>query len=135
MALWLYWFWCSIDICNLRAGEVSVLNKFLRGQDKDDSARFFSSCHIMEEFSLIWVNRLLWYDSEHVCTLYSSNTVNILNVFRARLQIESAEVSGNSVICSFLQYMEKSKTWQKAWCVIPKQEALVLYMYGAPQVC
>lgn len=30
--------------------------------------------------------------------------------------------------------MEKSKPWQKAWCVIPKQEALVLYMYGAPQV-
>ncbi|XP_060101685.1 FYVE, RhoGEF and PH domain-containing protein 4 isoform X2 [Heteronotia binoei] len=52
---------------------------------------------------------------------------------RGILEIESAEVSGNSVICSFLQYMEKSKTWQKAWCVIPKQEALVLYMYGAPQ--
>ncbi|XP_065598717.1 FYVE, RhoGEF and PH domain-containing protein 4 isoform X2 [Cyrtonyx montezumae] len=49
------------------------------------------------------------------------------------LEIESAEVSGNSVICSFLQYMEKSKPWQKAWCVIPKQEAVVLYMYGAPQ--
>uniref|UniRef100_A0A4X2K913 FYVE, RhoGEF and PH domain containing 4 n=1 Tax=Vombatus ursinus TaxID=29139 RepID=A0A4X2K913_VOMUR len=52
---------------------------------------------------------------------------------RACGHIESAEVSGNSVICSFLQYMEKSKPWQKAWCVIPKQEALVLYMYGAPQ--
>ncbi|XP_036615549.1 FYVE, RhoGEF and PH domain-containing protein 4 isoform X1 [Trichosurus vulpecula] len=52
---------------------------------------------------------------------------------RGILEIESAEVSGNSVICSFLQYMEKSKPWQKAWCVIPKQEALVLYMYGAPQ--
>ncbi|XP_077196045.1 FYVE, RhoGEF and PH domain-containing protein 4 isoform X1 [Paroedura picta] len=52
---------------------------------------------------------------------------------RGILEIESAEVSCNSVICSFLQYMEKSKTWQKAWCVIPKQEALVLYMYGAPQ--
>ncbi|XP_020647874.3 FYVE, RhoGEF and PH domain-containing protein 4 isoform X1 [Pogona vitticeps] len=52
---------------------------------------------------------------------------------RGILEIESAEVSGNSVICSFLQYLEKSKTWQKAWCVIPKQEALVLYMYGAPQ--
>uniref|UniRef100_A0A8C8VQM2 FYVE, RhoGEF and PH domain containing 4 n=1 Tax=Pelusios castaneus TaxID=367368 RepID=A0A8C8VQM2_9SAUR len=49
------------------------------------------------------------------------------------LEIESAEVSGNSVICSFLQYMEKSKPWQKAWCVIPKHEALVLYMYGAQQ--
>ncbi|XP_053113257.1 FYVE, RhoGEF and PH domain-containing protein 4 isoform X2 [Hemicordylus capensis] len=52
---------------------------------------------------------------------------------RGILEIESADISGNSVICSFLQYMEKSKTWQKAWCVIPKQEALVLYMYGAPQ--
>uniref|UniRef100_A0A8B9WJI7 FYVE, RhoGEF and PH domain containing 4 n=1 Tax=Bos mutus grunniens TaxID=30521 RepID=A0A8B9WJI7_BOSMU len=50
------------------------------------------------------------------------------------LEIESAEVSGNSVVCSFLQYTEKSKPWQKAWCVIPKQDPLVLYMYGAPQV-
>ncbi|XP_073079436.1 FYVE, RhoGEF and PH domain-containing protein 4 isoform X2 [Manis javanica] len=49
------------------------------------------------------------------------------------LEIESAEVSGNSVVCSFLQYTEKSKPWQKAWCVIPKQDPLVLYMYGAPQ--
>lgn len=49
------------------------------------------------------------------------------------LEIEAAEVSGNSVVCSFLQYMEKSKPWQKAWCVIPKQDPLVLYMYGAPQ--
>uniref|UniRef100_A0A8C5L0V0 FYVE, RhoGEF and PH domain-containing protein 4 n=1 Tax=Jaculus jaculus TaxID=51337 RepID=A0A8C5L0V0_JACJA len=49
------------------------------------------------------------------------------------LEIESAEVSGNSEVCSFLQYMEKSKPWQKAWCVIPKQDPLVLYMYGAPQ--
>ncbi|ELV10920.1 FYVE, RhoGEF and PH domain-containing protein 4 [Tupaia chinensis] len=52
---------------------------------------------------------------------------------RACGHIESAEVSGNSVVCSFLQYMEKSKPWQKAWCVIPKQDPLVLYMYGAPQ--
>lgn len=52
---------------------------------------------------------------------------------RGILEIESAEVSGNSIICSFLQYNEKSKPWQKVWCVIPKHEALVLYMYGAPQ--
>ncbi|XP_045684947.1 FYVE, RhoGEF and PH domain-containing protein 4 isoform X3 [Phyllostomus hastatus] len=52
---------------------------------------------------------------------------------RGILEIEAAEVSGNSVVCSFLQYMEKSKPWQKAWCVIPKQDPLVLYMYGAPQ--
>ncbi|XP_055455108.1 FYVE, RhoGEF and PH domain-containing protein 4 isoform X2 [Psammomys obesus] len=52
---------------------------------------------------------------------------------RACGHIESAEVSGNSEVCSFLQYMEKSKPWQKIWCVIPKQDPLVLYMYGAPQ--
>ncbi|XP_076798635.1 FYVE, RhoGEF and PH domain-containing protein 4 isoform X2 [Arvicanthis niloticus] len=52
---------------------------------------------------------------------------------RGILEIESAEVSGNSEVCSFLQYMEKSKPWQKIWCVIPKQDPLVLYMYGAPQ--
>ncbi|XP_041441781.1 FYVE, RhoGEF and PH domain-containing protein 4 isoform X2 [Xenopus laevis] len=52
---------------------------------------------------------------------------------RGILEIESAEVSGNSVICSFLQYNEKSKPWQKVWCVIPKNESLVLYMYGAAQ--
>ncbi|XP_041113033.1 FYVE, RhoGEF and PH domain-containing protein 4-like isoform X1 [Polyodon spathula] len=49
------------------------------------------------------------------------------------LEIEAAEVSGNSIICGFLQYLEKTKQWQKAWCVIPKNEALVLYLYGAPQ--
>lgn len=25
--------------------------------------------------------------------------------------------------------------WQKAWLVIPENEPLVLYVYGAPQVC
>lgn len=52
---------------------------------------------------------------------------------RGILEIEAAEVSGNSVVCSFLQYTEKAKPWQRAWCVIPKQDPLVLYMYGAPQ--
>ncbi|XP_016047454.2 FYVE, RhoGEF and PH domain-containing protein 4 isoform X2 [Erinaceus europaeus] len=52
---------------------------------------------------------------------------------RGILEIEAAEVSGNSVVCSFLLYMEKSKPWQRAWCVIPKQDPLVLYLYGAPQ--
>ncbi|KAG8438650.1 hypothetical protein GDO86_005005 [Hymenochirus boettgeri] len=52
---------------------------------------------------------------------------------RGILEIESAEVSSNSVICSFLQYNEKSKPWQRVWCVIPKNEGLVLYMYGAVQ--
>lgn len=37
-------------------------------------------------------------------------------------------------MCGFLQYCEKNKPWQKVWCVIPQKEALVLYLYGAPQV-
>lgn len=42
----------------------------------------------------------------------------------------------NSVICSFLYYMEKGgKGWHKAWFVVPENEPLVLYIYGAPQVC
>uniref|UniRef100_A0A3Q0R137 FYVE, RhoGEF and PH domain containing 1 n=1 Tax=Amphilophus citrinellus TaxID=61819 RepID=A0A3Q0R137_AMPCI len=42
----------------------------------------------------------------------------------------------NSVICSFLHHMEKGggRGWQKAWFVIPENEPLVLYIYGAPQV-
>ncbi|XP_072915303.1 FYVE, RhoGEF and PH domain-containing protein 4-like isoform X1 [Hemitrygon akajei] len=50
------------------------------------------------------------------------------------LEIDAAEVSENCIICNFLQYLEKpAKPWQKVWCVIPKNEGLVLYMYGAPQ--
>uniref|UniRef100_A0A8C2IGI1 FYVE, RhoGEF and PH domain containing 4a n=1 Tax=Cyprinus carpio TaxID=7962 RepID=A0A8C2IGI1_CYPCA len=51
------------------------------------------------------------------------------------LEIEAAQFSGNSIMCGFLQYCEKNKPWQKVWCVIPQKEALVLYLYGAPQVC
>lgn len=50
------------------------------------------------------------------------------------LEIEAAQFSGNSIICGFLQYCEKtSKPWQRLWCVIPETEHLVLYLYGAPQ--
>uniref|UniRef100_A0A672PX55 FYVE, RhoGEF and PH domain-containing protein 4-like n=1 Tax=Sinocyclocheilus grahami TaxID=75366 RepID=A0A672PX55_SINGR len=49
------------------------------------------------------------------------------------LEIEAAQFSGNSIMCGFLQYCEKNKPWQKVWCVIPQNEALVLYLYGAPQ--
>lgn len=32
--------------------------------------------------------------------------------------------------------MEKGgKGWHKAWFVVPENEPLVLYIYGAPQVC
>ncbi len=49
-----------------------------------------------------------------------------------RLKLLSSR--GNSIMCGFLQYCEKNKPWQKVWCVIPQKEALVLYLYGAPQV-
>ncbi|XP_031420416.1 FYVE, RhoGEF and PH domain-containing protein 4a isoform X8 [Clupea harengus] len=49
------------------------------------------------------------------------------------LEIEAAQFSGSSIMCGFLQYCDKSKPWQKVWCVIPEKEALVLYLYGAPQ--
>ncbi|XP_035281589.1 FYVE, RhoGEF and PH domain-containing protein 4a isoform X2 [Anguilla anguilla] len=49
------------------------------------------------------------------------------------LEIEAAQFSGSSIMCGFLQYSEKTKPWQKVWCVIPEKEALVLYLYGAPQ--
>lgn len=51
------------------------------------------------------------------------------------LQKQASVVAENSVICSFLHYMEKGgKTWHKGWFVIPENEPLVLYIYGAPQV-
>ncbi|XP_061106808.1 FYVE, RhoGEF and PH domain-containing protein 4a isoform X1 [Conger conger] len=49
------------------------------------------------------------------------------------LEIEAAQFSGNSIMCGFLQHSEKTKPWQKVWCVIPQKEACVLYLYGAPQ--
>lgn len=52
------------------------------------------------------------------------------------LQKQASLAAENSVICSFLHHMEKGggKGWQKAWFVIPENEPLVLYIYGAPQV-
>uniref|UniRef100_A0A4W5JBV9 FYVE, RhoGEF and PH domain containing 4a n=1 Tax=Hucho hucho TaxID=62062 RepID=A0A4W5JBV9_9TELE len=49
------------------------------------------------------------------------------------LEIEAAQFSGSSIMCGFLQYCEKNKPWGKVWCLIPEKEALVLYLYGAPQ--
>uniref|UniRef100_A0A4W4E7D0 FYVE, RhoGEF and PH domain containing 1 n=1 Tax=Electrophorus electricus TaxID=8005 RepID=A0A4W4E7D0_ELEEL len=49
---------------------------------------------------------------------------------------QASVAAENSVLCSFLHHMEKSsgRGWQKAWCVVPENEPLVLYIYGAPQV-
>uniref|UniRef100_A0A4W5RCI5 FYVE, RhoGEF and PH domain containing 4a n=1 Tax=Hucho hucho TaxID=62062 RepID=A0A4W5RCI5_9TELE len=44
-----------------------------------------------------------------------------------------ASFSGSSIMCGFLQHCEKNKPWGKVWCIIPEKEALVLYLYGAPQ--
>lgn len=61
-------------------------------------------------------------------------TVSEENRRKGILEIEAAQFSGNSLICGFLQYCEKtSKPWQRLWCVIPEKEYLVLYLYGAPQ--
>ncbi|XP_068459390.1 FYVE, RhoGEF and PH domain-containing protein 4a isoform X2 [Clinocottus analis] len=49
------------------------------------------------------------------------------------LEIEAAQFTDSSIMCGFLQYCEKTKPWQKVWCVIPEKECLVLYLYGAPQ--
>ncbi|XP_041853882.1 FYVE, RhoGEF and PH domain-containing protein 4a isoform X2 [Melanotaenia boesemani] len=49
------------------------------------------------------------------------------------LEIEAAQFTDSSIMCGFLQHSEKSKLWQKVWCVIPEKECLVLYLYGAPQ--
>ncbi|KAM6982479.1 LOW QUALITY PROTEIN: FYVE, RhoGEF and PH domain-containing protein 1 [Tautogolabrus adspersus] len=54
---------------------------------------------------------------------------------RSILEKQASLAAENSVICSFLHHMEKGggRGWQKAWFVIPDNEPLVLYIYGAPQ--
>lgn len=50
-------------------------------------------------------------------------------------QKESAEISGQSLMCSFLQLLDKNgKGGTRGWFVIPQDDPLVLYMYAAPQV-
>ncbi|OCT57409.1 hypothetical protein XELAEV_18003543mg [Xenopus laevis] len=47
---------------------------------------------------------------------------------------QASVVAEHSVMCSYMHYMEKgAKSWHKAWFVIPQNEPLVLYIYGAPQ--
>lgn len=54
---------------------------------------------------------------------------------RSILEKQASLAAENSVMCSFLHLMEKGsgRGWQKAWFVIPENEPLVLYVYGAPQ--
>ncbi|XP_077190450.1 FYVE, RhoGEF and PH domain-containing protein 2 isoform X2 [Paroedura picta] len=50
------------------------------------------------------------------------------------LEKESAEISGQSLMCSFLQLLDKNgKGSMRGWFVIPQGDPLVLYIYAAPQ--
>nr|XP_056700793.1 FYVE, RhoGEF and PH domain-containing protein 2 [Euleptes europaea] len=50
------------------------------------------------------------------------------------LEKESAEISGQSLMCSFLQLLDKNgKGNMRGWFVIPREDPLVLYIYAAPQ--
>ncbi|XP_069604294.1 FYVE, RhoGEF and PH domain-containing protein 1 isoform X1 [Ranitomeya imitator] len=50
------------------------------------------------------------------------------------LEKQASVVAEHSVMCSYMYYMEKgAKSWHKGWFVIPQNEPLVLYIYGAPQ--
>ncbi|XP_067907838.1 FYVE, RhoGEF and PH domain-containing protein 3-like isoform X2 [Heterodontus francisci] len=45
----------------------------------------------------------------------------------------SSLTSDNSLFCSNLSFMEKGKSWQKAWVAIPKSDPLVLYLHMGSQ--
>uniref|UniRef100_A0A670YWT3 FYVE, RhoGEF and PH domain containing 2 n=1 Tax=Pseudonaja textilis TaxID=8673 RepID=A0A670YWT3_PSETE len=85
----------------------------------------------------------LQYDKnglKRVCVeCYVSLTGNLLPVeqhgkHKGILEKESAEISGQSLMCSFLQLMDKNgKGNMRGWFVIPRDDPLVLYIYGAPQ--
>ncbi|KAJ7332929.1 hypothetical protein JRQ81_015109 [Phrynocephalus forsythii] len=50
------------------------------------------------------------------------------------LEKGSAGMSGKSVMCSFLQLLDKNgKGCMRGWFVIPQDDPLVLYVYAAPQ--
>ncbi|XP_042322287.1 FYVE, RhoGEF and PH domain-containing protein 2 isoform X2 [Sceloporus undulatus] len=50
------------------------------------------------------------------------------------LEKGSAETSGQSLMCSFLQLLDKNgKGSKRGWFVIPRDDPLVLYIYAAPQ--
>ncbi|KAM9002243.1 FYVE, RhoGEF and PH domain-containing protein 2 [Sarcophilus harrisii] len=51
------------------------------------------------------------------------------------LEKESSKVSEQSLMCSFLQLLgdKWGKSSSRGWCVIPRDDPLVLYIYAAPQ--
>jgi len=54
--------------------------------------------------------------------------------FSSFVQKQSILAAENSLFSSYLQFLEKGKTWYKMWVTIPKTEPLVLYLQGSSQV-
>ncbi|XP_073802992.1 FYVE, RhoGEF and PH domain-containing protein 4 isoform X3 [Danio rerio] len=72
-------------------------------------------------------------DCYHILTGRADAEEPVCGKKKGILEIEAAQVSGNSFLCGFLQYSDRTKPSQRVWCVIPQHDALVLYLYGAPQ--
>nr|XP_013803061.1 PREDICTED: FYVE, RhoGEF and PH domain-containing protein 3 isoform X1 [Apteryx mantelli mantelli] len=52
---------------------------------------------------------------------------------RLATEKQSILAAENSLFSSYLQFLEKGKTWYKMWVTIPKTEPLVLYLQGSSQ--
>ncbi|XP_078065759.1 FYVE, RhoGEF and PH domain-containing protein 3-like isoform X2 [Mustelus asterias] len=52
---------------------------------------------------------------------------------KVTMERPSSLASDNSLLCSNLSFMEKGKSWQKAWVAIPKCDPLVLYLHVGSQ--
>ncbi|XP_041048279.1 FYVE, RhoGEF and PH domain-containing protein 3-like isoform X1 [Carcharodon carcharias] len=52
---------------------------------------------------------------------------------KVTMERPSSLTSDNSLFCSNLSFMEKGKSWQKAWVAIPKSDPLVLYLHLGSQ--
>uniref|UniRef100_A0A8C6PTK5 FYVE, RhoGEF and PH domain containing 1 n=1 Tax=Nothobranchius furzeri TaxID=105023 RepID=A0A8C6PTK5_NOTFU len=77
----------------------------------------------------------LSYDNNRTNRVCVDCYVTLVGVSPSPCGKQASLAAENSVICSFLHHMEKGsgRGWQKAWFVIPENEPLVLYIYGAPQ--
>ncbi|XP_061329040.1 FYVE, RhoGEF and PH domain-containing protein 3 isoform X3 [Pezoporus flaviventris] len=62
--------------------------------------------------------------------------VEAVGEHKKRLAAEKQSIlaAENSLFSSYLQFLEKGKTWYKMWVTIPKTEPLVLYLQGSSQV-
>lgn len=58
----------------------------------------------------------------------------LFSFFSPFIQKQSILAAENSLFSSYLQFLEKGKTWYKMWVTIPKSEPLVLYLHGSSQV-